>query len=115
MIVDNELKDLAMLALRNAFYRDFSALCNAYLEAAEGLDVETQERMMGEITSIYGRDTKARGNVSLNIWTQNRKYSFGTTGHRTILEALRHHPAIELHLQGEKVFEEHDGEWYYNK
>lgn len=112
MKIDDELKDLAMLALRNAFYKDFSALCNAYLEAAEGLDVEAQERMMGEMTSIYSRDTKERG-VSLNIWTQNRKHGFGTTGHRTILEALRHRPAVELHLEDKQVFEEHKGEWYF--
>lgn len=31
--MDEELKQLAMLALLNAFWRDFSALCNKYVIA----------------------------------------------------------------------------------
>ena len=51
--MDEELKQLAALALRNAFWSDFSALANKYLEAATGLDVDAQERQMGDMTSIY--------------------------------------------------------------
>ena len=111
--MDEELKQLAALALRNAFWQDFSALANKYLEAAKGLDVNAQEMEMGEITSIYGRDDEAESDVSLNIWTQNGESKFATTGHETILEALEHKQATEVHLRGEKVFERRDGEWYF--
>lgn len=111
--MDNELKELAALALRNAFWHDFSALVNKYLEAAKGLDTDLQEMQMGEMTSIYGRDTDAEGDENLNIWTQNGESKFATTGHETILEALEHTPATEVHLRGKKVFERRDGEWYF--
>lgn len=111
--MDEELKELAALALRNAFWKDFSALANKYLKAAKGLDTDSQEMQMGEMTSIYGRDTKAEGDVFLNIWTQNGESKFATTGHETILEALEHDPATEVHLRGEQVFERRNGEWYF--
>jgi len=111
--MDEELKELAALALRNAFWHDFSAMVNKYLEASEGLDVASQEMQMGEMTSIYGRDTEAKGDVFLNIWTQNGESKFATTGHETILGALEHETATEVHLCGEKVFERRNGEWYF--
>ncbi len=110
--MDDELKALAALALRNAFWNDFSALVNKYLEAANGLDTGMQEMQMGEMTSIYGRDTEAKGDVFLNIWSKNRN-GFDTTGHDTILAALEDEAAIEVHLCGKKVFERRDGEWYF--
>jgi len=111
--MNDELKQLAALALRNAFWKDFSALVNKYLDAAKGLDTNTQEMQMGEMTSIYGRDTEAEGDVFLNIWTQNGESKFATTGHERLLEALEHEPATEVHLRGKKVFELRDGEWYF--
>lgn len=111
--MDEELKQLAALALRNAFWHDFSALANKYLEAAAGLDIATQEGQMSELTSIYGRDTDAKGDVSLNIWTQNGESKLATTGHETIIEALEYELATEVHLCGDKVFEKRDGEWYF--
>lgn len=111
--MDEELKELAALALRNAFWQDFSALVNKYLEAAKGLDVDEQKMKMSEMTSIYGRDDKVESDVSLNIWTQNGKSKFATTGHETILEALEHEPATKVYLRGEQVFERRNGEWYF--
>ena len=112
--MDKELKELAALALRNAFWRDFSALVNKYLEAAKGLDTDTQEMQMGEMTSIYGRNTDEDAvDVTLNIWTQNAGGRFDNTGHETILAALEHAEATEVHLRGKKVFERRDGEWYF--
>lgn len=112
--MDEELKQLAALALRNAFWNDFSALINKYLEAAAGLDTDAQERQMGEMTSIYGRDHSAEDvDVSLNIWTQNSNRKYDTTGHDTLLEALEHEQAIEVHLCGKKVFERREGGWHF--
>lgn len=110
-MIDDELKQLAALALRNAFWQDFSALVNKYLEAAAELDVTTQESMMGEMTSIYGRSTEAKGAEPVNIWT--RRANGHTAGHRTILEALEHTEAIEVHIEAKKVFERQNGTWRY--
>lgn len=108
--MDEELKQLAALALRNAFWKDFSGLVNSYLKASEGLDLESQERMMGEMTSVYGRDHEEEYDAFQNI------YSVGTTyrncGHSTLAEALECNEAHEVHVRGKKVFERRGGEWF---
>jgi hypothetical protein len=110
MIMDEELKALAEQALLNAFWTDFSALVNKYLEAAKGLDTEELEMRIGEHTSVYGRDDLApTDDVFLNIWTQEP----GMPNHDTILEALESEKATEVYLRGEKVFERRNGEWFW--
>lgn len=111
--MDEELRALAMLALKNAFYEDFSALVNAYLKAAEGLDVTTFEMQLGETANVFSRDDKAEGDSRPNIWTQNVRGGFDTTGHEVLMEALEFDRATEVHLQGRKVFERLGGEWYF--
>lgn len=75
---------------------------------------DPQEMQMGEMTSIYGRNNgEDTTDVTLNIWTQNGESKFATTGHETILGALEHKPATEVHLRGKKVFERRDGGWYF--
>ena len=110
--MDSELEQLAALALRNAFWRDFSALCNKYLKACAGLNIDNQESQMGELTSIYGRDTEIEGDVQLNIWTCGGGLLDGD-GHETMIEALKRDMATEIYIAGEKVFERAAGEWYF--
>lgn len=110
--MDEELKQLASLALKNAFYDDFSALVNAYIKAAEGLDDDTFEMQLGETANVFSRDDEMfDGDLHPNIWTGNT--SGFTTGHETLLEALEFDRAAEVHLQGRRVFERRDGEWYF--
>lgn len=111
--MDQELQEVAALALRNAFWYDFSALVNAYLKTGEGLAVENQDYMLGDLTSVFGRDLKAKFDGSIDIWTQNGPNKLSTTSHDTILEALLYKHATEVHLQGKKVFERRSGEWYF--
>lgn len=113
-----DTKESAALALRNAFWRDFSALANVYLLAAKGLDVDCQESKMGDMTSIYGRDTKEKGDFRLNIRTislshQDGRQVAGFMWHESILEALERKEATEVQLQGKKIFERSDGEWVF--
>lgn len=113
--MDEELKQLAMLALRNAFWRDFSALVNEYLAAGRGLDTYLLEMQMGEMTSIYGRDTKAKKDIDLNLWTAgaDEHNRYVPRDHETILQALDRKDATAVHLCGQIVFERRDGEWYF--
>lgn len=113
MKIDDETKELAALALRNAFWQDFSGLVNKYVAASADLGIRSQEAMLGELTSIYGRDQAARIDLDLNIWTQNGPGKFSNTGHDTLLEALQHAPATEVHLCGVKIFERRAGEWFF--
>ena len=113
--IDEELKELAASALLNAFWASFSALANRYLAASAGLDIAVQEMRMGEMTSIYGRDTGAdAADVVLSIWSQNTDEApSSTTGFSTLLGALEYPYAKEIYLQGEEVFERRNGEWYF--
>lgn len=111
--MNEEVKDLALLALRNAFYTEFSALVNEFLSAAEGLNVEEFETQLSETANVFSRDLYATGDNGPNVWTQNKGSRFNTSGHRTILEALEHKEAKEVHLNGTRVFERRNGEWYY--
>lgn len=112
-MIDSELRELAALALRNAFYEAFSGLVNAYLEASEGL-IEHQEALLGEMTSVFGRDTKAEADVKPNIWTDRKADSlFTSCGHDTLLEALGMNSADRIGLNGKVVFERTGNEWIF--
>jgi hypothetical protein len=112
--IDDELKQLAALALRNAFWRDFSAMVNAYLAASQGLDVVDQEAMIGELASVYGRDVHASGASAVFCWTtEPDKPLHHGTPHLTIAKALADNKANEIRIRGKKVFERRGGEWYY--
>lgn len=113
-MLDEETKELAALALRNAFWLDFSGLVNKYLAASKGIDIDDQKMQMGEMTSIYGTQGKQDIDLNLNIWTKNLDGGFSTCGHGTLIEALEHAPALEVHLRGKKVFEKRpDIGWYF--
>ena len=110
--MDEELKQLAALALRNAYWRDLSSLANKYLEASEGLlGPCDQEEQMGDLTSIYGRDDEASGDEFLNIYTVHPDNT--TFGYDTMLEALSDEGATEIYLRGDLVFKVKGGEWYF--
>ena len=65
--MDEELKQLAALHIRNAFYQDFSALVNKYLLVSEGLGVTYQEDMMATSASVFGRNEKADFNGRFDL------------------------------------------------
>lgn len=107
--MDEELKQLAALALRNAFWKDFSGLVNGYIEASYGLDLDQQERLMGEMTSVYGRDMAETYDDTVNIYSTGPGYR--DCGHESLTEALEYSKAHKVYLRGELVFERIDGEW----
>lgn len=57
MLTDHEL-DL-LTEIKSDFWREFSALCNKHIRRAPEHLRDHAEMMLGESTSIYGRDTKA--------------------------------------------------------
>ena len=113
-MVDNELKELAALALRNAFYEKFSGLVNTYLEASEGL-IENQETRISEMTSVFGRNSDIQSDEKPNIWTDQKASPLWTScGHLTLLEAFEMNNADRIGLNGNIIFERiTDGEWFF--
>lgn len=58
-MTDDDLEFLT--ELKNKFWHEFSALCNRYIEVVRVYDpelVDHAEMMLGESTSIYGRETR---------------------------------------------------------
>lgn len=119
--IDGEIKGLAVTALLNAFYSDYSALVNAYLAAAAGLDEDglLKERLQ-EQSNVYSRAAPedADQEKAPNIYTEDSEGHgrFGwvpSTGWDNLLEALEHDEAFAVSLQGQTIFERRSGEWYY--
>lgn len=106
--MDEELKQLAALALRNAFWSEFSGLCNAYLKASKGL-IDNQEEMMGELTSIYGRDLKSTVSGGPDIWSA--RANGGSCGHEDLVEALEFDEASRIYLCGKCIFTRRGEAW----
>ena len=78
-----ELMEDAFDILKEQFWYDFSALCEAYLSAAQGL-TEDPEMMFGEMTSIYGRSNKPDADdFFLNI------YSVGVDGYTSSVSNIK--------------------------
>jgi len=110
-VMDEELKELAALALRNAFWKDFSALVNVYLEAAAGLNINAQERMMGELTSVYGRDLYVKHTPYLSVYSIDARGVKG--GYGLLCKDLNDPHAQVIYMNSMKVFERRNGEWFF--
>ena len=112
-MVDQELKSVAALALRNAFYEEFSGLVNAYMRASEGL-IDEQEVMLSDMASVFGRLRNCQGESYPDIWSCDSKNPTWTSvGHETMLEAFGRTEADRIGLQGRIVFTRENGEWYF--
>ena len=96
------MNELADLALHNAFWRDFSALVNAYIKAG------AKEYELQESANVFSRDEEAVTRFYVDIQTQDGEI------HETILQAFEHPGANRISVQGAKRFERQDGEWYYS-
>lgn len=111
-MIDNELKELAALALRNAFYEKFSALVNAYLEASEGL-IENQETLMDEMTSVFGRNPNIESDDQPTIWTEQENNPWASYRYVALLEAFEMEKADRIGLNGKIIFKRINGDWFF--
>ncbi|MBC8641605.1 hypothetical protein IAG25_32800 [Caballeronia sp. EK] len=66
--VDEELAALGEVALRNAFYREYSALVERYVIAADGLGIDEFTYRLAEMTSPFGRgNIESAGRVDIAV------------------------------------------------
>lgn len=105
--MDEELKGLAALALRNEFYGEFSALCNKYLKAGECLGNDFADQLQ-DLCSLFGRDDKAKFEP-LDIRTYNGIRSLECDSMVEALETYDH----EIWVNDKMYFELRDGEYYW--
>ena len=116
MDLDDELKSLSRMALKNAFYADLDDMVTRYMQAAEGLDMDLEELLEvgvpdGEVErpehflNIYG-DWAATGMLS-DLGTRP------SCGYQSLAEAFEDTRAERIYVQGKRVFEKRGGEWHY--
>lgn len=117
--MDKELKALARQALANAFYLDYSALVNKYVEAAQYLGGHFVKEDILCNSNPYARSESAHNsNLRLDLYTcRVKQLASGPvvhwTPHTTVWGAMSEEGAKEVWLRGQKIFEKRDGEWYY--
>lgn len=101
--MDQEVKEIASLELRNAFWREFSGLVNAYEAAAAGLHANPDDfaYMLGELTSVFGVDQSAESLGSPVIYANTPKSRKGLCA--TMLEALEHPTATAIFVNSRLV------------
>ena len=110
-LIDDEVRALALLALKNAFYAEFSGLANKYIAAADGLvDTTPFEYMLQDMTSVFGRDTDARP-LSLHLTAIDARGMPWKS--KRLVDALEMGDAQCVHLEHRKVFEKRMSGWYY--
>lgn len=113
MIDDPEIRELAVLALKNAFYSQFSSLVNAYVAAAEGLGANDFEHRLQESCSVFGRNGDTDGDEFLNIWVQRGRLSNISCAYDTLAEALEDPKALQVHLRGKRIFVRRKDGWHF--
>jgi len=106
-MIDEELEGLARLALCNAFWDEFSVLVNTYIAKGRGLDTDLLEMELGELTSVYGRDTEA-GIGHMDIRGLGKYYR---ASHSTLVGSLKDVDAQKILLEGRLIFKRVRGEW----
>lgn len=111
-MIDDELKDLAALALRNAFWFEFSSLVNNYLAASKGLDDKYQELQLGELTSIYGRKYDHVNETQAPTISTLDAHGLTTT-YKKLLDALNDRFAISISINGKLVFRQSENGWMF--
>ena len=110
--VDAEVRELACLVLRNAFYKDYSDLVNKYLRVGDGLS-DHFELNLQELSNVFSRSDRPDGDMFVNVYTENGN-EMNTSGWDNLLEALEHPEATVVWVQGEKVFEKRENlGWFY--
>lgn len=112
MSIDFELESLGVLALKNAFYEDYSALVNAYLQAAEGLNDPEFEVKIQDMSSVFARNDKiSLSHFLLDIRAQHDIR--GVCHCRSLSDAFLCGWADQIYIRGRFVFERRDGEWFF--
>ena len=109
--MDDELKQLAALQLRNAFYLNFSTLVRKYLDAAEGLDIhrEVFKEQLGELTNVYSICTNG---PSPYLGVPQITTDDSIDNHATIADALCRPRATCVYINRQVVFKRNPaGEW----
>jgi hypothetical protein len=108
--IDDELRGMAVVAIRDAFYLEFSALANKYVNASQCLIEEDDiEYELQDMTSVFGRDESAKAKQLLiyTLDSQGKKRK-----HKTMRSALKDNDGEMLYINNKNVFKRVKGEWH---
>lgn len=117
MAIDNEIRAVALLALKNAYYTAFSDLVQSYLEAAKGLEDDALiEMQLGGLSDVFSREkpTDRDEDYYPLICTGEGGSGFLNCIHGSLVEALEHPAGTFIELEEKLIFERDEaGEWQY--
>lgn len=109
-MIDAETLALARLALKNAYYADFSKLVNNYVNAAKALDEDLFLVQIQEASSCYGvANTLNKGLPTITT----RQVNGRVLHHEHLLNALQQPDAVDICINYKKVFEATPDGWQY--
>lgn len=113
-IIDEELKSLALHALKEVYYEQHSYLVNRVVELAEGLDTDCLKMMLQDSNSVYSVSEDAEGDYLPSLWVKRGGGVWDTVGCVSIMEAFQVERATEIYLVGRRVFTlDEAGEWFW--
>ncbi len=113
--IDDELRQVAALALKNAYYDAHNAMLSRFVQAGAGTPLDVYQ-----LLESYGfGDTDPNGFDGLGMYVDWPGALY--PGHRgsctvaTVMEGLEADGAERLFINGKLVFEKEDGEWMWRE
>lgn len=115
--MDEELKSLAGLALRNAFYARYSALVLAFEQEGKGLegasDPDYYTDQLQTMSSVYSIDRAVEPAAAPRVEAKIANLPFARAKMHSLRAALLNKQALDIWLDGKHVFYRRAGEWVY--
>lgn len=107
-MIDPELNGLAVLVIKNALYEKMREVMTAHFYALRGITFSPSElydvhAFESSLDTLYFDKVDIRAEVNKGV----------TCGFDTIKGALEYPHGVAIHVEGKKVFERRQGEWFY--
>lgn len=101
--IDDELIELAELAIGNAFYHAYSQLAANFQAVGDGLNEDRLADRLSTMSSLYSSKWDSLTPSPLHVAVKNKNSEL--TSKTTLLDALRDESAVSVELLGKEVFQ----------
>lgn len=115
--MDEELKSLAGLALRSAFYARYSALVMAFEQEGKGLEgsgnPDYYTEQLQTMSSVYSIDKSVEPAGAPKVEAKIANLPMARAKMHSLKAALLNKDSLNIWLDGKHVFQRRNGEWFY--
>lgn len=115
--MDEELRALAGLALRSAFYARYSALVLAFEQEGKGLEgsgnPDYYTEQLQTMSSVYSIDKSVKPAAAPKVEAKVENLPFARVKVHSLRSALLNKQALDIWLDGKHIFQRRNGEWFY--